>query len=1014
VSAEAVEVDPFGTAALRAGVLAAWADSPTRFREDANAEEDLRLGGYADTWFVELAQNAADAARAAAVPGRLRVAAVDGELWVANTGAPLGGEGVAALASLRASAKRDDPGSVGRFGVGFSAVLALSDAPRVVGTTGGVAFSATATADAVRELPGPAAELARRDGQLPVLRLVWPTGPEEPPVPAGYATEVRLPLRPGVDPEALLAAAAAGAPDLLLALPDLVEIALDDPERGASVLRRVEFGHVEATLPAESRSVSSTAPRCEVVAVGERRWLLARGAVAGTVDVATEQRGRHVRSLCWALPLTADGHPDPLTDDVLHAPTATAERLSLPARLIADVPLDPDRRRVRPGPGTDAVLRAAATTYLDLVAALAPAARLALVPPSGFPRSEPDGLLHALILDALRATPWLPAATGVEVAPARATVLDLPAPELPDLLADLVPGLLEPLPAEWWGGLPAELGVHRLGAAELADLLLGLERPPGWWRAVYAALEPAVDLVPRLLDELRGLPVPLADGRTVAGPASVLLPSDAEAGRLGALALPGLHVAAPQAVHPLLVRLGATPAGPAALLDHPALRDAVERSVDDADAGLDRVPLAEAVLGLVGELGPGGAAGRNWLAALALTDDDGDPARADELMLADAALRPLLADDAPLAVLGPEWERRAARDVLVAVGIVDGFTVVADDDPCAHDLDDVDRWMDEVARPDGQEGPPEVVDAVRDLDLVSGDAWPAALALLAAERDTRAAVLAPGSYPAWWLARHVRLHGHRPGHWRLPSAVDLAALYDPLPGAAGGEGDVSALSAAAEGAGVHLAQVGADDAVLAAVGVRATLAVVDARDAADLLARLADPHRHPDAALVLAAHAALAEAVDDGRLDPADLDPPRRVRALDGTVADAGDAAVLDLPWLAPVLAPAEVVAGGDPRTLADLLDLPLASEMVDADVPDGGRPVPWSALPEVVVTCHTLGVPVPAGELRCHERLEVLLHRPVTARRHVPTWRDADGRWHGDDPVRALLAVLAASSDPA
>ena len=49
--------DPFGTAALRASVLAAWGDSPTRFREDANAEEDLRLGGYADTWFVELAQN---------------------------------------------------------------------------------------------------------------------------------------------------------------------------------------------------------------------------------------------------------------------------------------------------------------------------------------------------------------------------------------------------------------------------------------------------------------------------------------------------------------------------------------------------------------------------------------------------------------------------------------------------------------------------------------------------------------------------------------------------------------------------------------------------------------------------------------------------------------------------------------------------------------------------------------------------------------------------------------------
>ena len=37
--------DPFGTAALRAVVLDAWAASPARFREDANAEEALAIGG---------------------------------------------------------------------------------------------------------------------------------------------------------------------------------------------------------------------------------------------------------------------------------------------------------------------------------------------------------------------------------------------------------------------------------------------------------------------------------------------------------------------------------------------------------------------------------------------------------------------------------------------------------------------------------------------------------------------------------------------------------------------------------------------------------------------------------------------------------------------------------------------------------------------------------------------------------------------------------------------------------
>src|SRR3982751_4324498 len=129
--------DPFGTARIRRRVLAAWSADPARFREDANAEEDLRLGGYRDRLLVELAQNASDAAGSA--PGVLRITLVDGELRAANTGAPLTAAGVAALASLRASAKES---GVGQFGVGFAAVLAVSDAPRVVSVSGGAEVSA--------------------------------------------------------------------------------------------------------------------------------------------------------------------------------------------------------------------------------------------------------------------------------------------------------------------------------------------------------------------------------------------------------------------------------------------------------------------------------------------------------------------------------------------------------------------------------------------------------------------------------------------------------------------------------------------------------------------------------------------------------------------------------------------------------------------------------------------------------------------------------------------------------
>lgn len=163
--------DPFDTARRRDAVLRAWASSATRFREDANAEEDLVVGGYADRVLLELAQNAADAAARAGVPGELRLRYADGVLTAANTGAPLDVGGVDGLTSLRASSKRDGD-TVGRFGVGFAAVLAVSDEPEVRSRAGGVHFSAAATRALVDELGGAAAdESARRGGRVPVLRL---------------------------------------------------------------------------------------------------------------------------------------------------------------------------------------------------------------------------------------------------------------------------------------------------------------------------------------------------------------------------------------------------------------------------------------------------------------------------------------------------------------------------------------------------------------------------------------------------------------------------------------------------------------------------------------------------------------------------------------------------------------------------------------------------------------------------------------------------------------------------
>jgi len=208
--------------------------------------------------------------------------------------------------------------------------------------------------------------------------------------------------------------------------------------------------------------------------------------------------------------------------------------------------------------------------------------------------------------------------------------------------------------------------------------------------------------------------------------------------------------------------------------------------------------------------------------------------------------------------------------------------------------------------------------------------------------------------------------------------VQLAGLYDPAP-----------------------AELPAD--LLAAAGVRAALEVGDAADATDLLDRLADPARAPTPAVVHAAHAALAAAVLAGKVDPADVDPPQRVRARTGTVVNAEHAAVLDAPWLAAVRGADELVTGGDAPALAELLDLPLASEDTSGEVVGPGRPAAWEDLVEVVAACAAVGLPVPEGEVMLHDVLQVRVAGTV---HEVPWWVTGRGIVHAADPLRALLGT--------
>ncbi|MEU3772258.1 molecular chaperone Hsp90 [Streptomyces sp. NPDC032472] len=941
--------DPFGTARLRRGVLDSWGAGPARFREDANAEEDLALGGYRDRLVVELAQNAADAAARAQAPGRLRLTLhTDGDgravLAAANTGAPLDATGVESLSTLRASAKRESTASgdtVGRFGVGFAAVLAVSDEPAVLGRHGGVRWSLAEArelaAEAARHSPGLGDELRRRDGHVPLLRLPLPA---EGTAPEGYDTVVVLPLRDAAA-EDLAARLLAGIDDaLLLTLPGLHEIVIDTPAEGTRTLRRGADG--PHTVIEDSRGQT-------------RRWATVRhsGPIepALLADRPVEERLRPTWTVSWAVPVDAEGAPvRPDTAPVVHAPTPTDEPLGIPALLIATLPLDTARRHPAPGPLTDFLVERAADAYAELLGSWEPVstALVDLVPgPLG--KGLLDGALRTAVLQRLPRTAFLaPAVAPAEDEQERAALRPFEAEVVEGAGADTVRVLAEVLPTLLPAGLERRpelrtLGVGRLPLGDAIERIAGIERTPEWWHRLYDTLA-GVDP-----DRLSGLPVPLADGRTTIGPRHVLLPGADTPKDLARL---GLKVAHPDAAHPLLERLGALPATPRAVLTTPQVRAAVAGSLDAGEVWDEDAPdadeLAEIVLGLVrdADLSPGD---EPWLGALALPDEDGELAPAGELLLPGSPLASVIRED-EVPYVDAELAARWGAQPLTACGVLATFQLVRatdvvldpdeleprDTDFAEPDdvglLDAVDVWCEDVLDqlPDSPLPPVATeITAVRDLDLVDDDCWPQALAMLA-QPPLRDALIQPvrvllpdgttqsvRPYTAWWLRDHPVLDGRRPAGLR----------------AAGGDPLLAGLYTSADATGFE------DEQVLRALGVRTTVAALldEPGGAAELLGRLADPDREVTDRQLHALYGALAD------LDPEQVTLPDELRAVvDGRirVVDAADAVIADAPDLLPLTAglPLLPVAPARAADLADLLQVRRLSETVPAQVSTPGE----------------------------------------------------------------------------
>lgn len=1110
--------DPFGTAALRRAVTEAWLASPTRFREDANSEEDHARGYYRDRVVVELAQNAADAAARAGAPGRLTLrlervgrgggepdggesagrgsddgaagagavpggGAADAAAWrlvAANTGAPLDAEGVASLASLRASSKvaragdaggsgdgggfgdgggsgdaggSGDggdrapagggagagavPGVVGRFGVGFAAVRSVSDEVVVRSRTGGVRFSlATMRAElgavsgagpvpeagagaerlrsdsdfgplsradhetghlaSDRSVNGPisgqrtevspdlqrlteagpeqrtepsrspqqptdlAHEVAARGSALPVLRLPYPapaTTPDEPD------TVVELVLRDAGAVAAVRAQLAALDDALLLALPALDEVVIED-----------DFAGQPGSDPADAGT-------SRVLRDVGSRWRVHRaGRVLAPDDTLPSEARRTDWSVLWALPTTGSA----AESATLHAPTPTDVRLTFPALLIGSFPVDPGRRGVLPGPTTDSIAAAAGRAYAAFLGGFGADRDVLGLVPTGLPAGDVDAAIRASADDALRDTPLLrlgaPPAPAPEapapdaaprVAPRDAAFLAGPLGEDATLVRALAPGspaALVTVPVRY------QALVRSLGAepVDLADLVEALPPEPGAVRTALDALAAHAG-EPTVLEAVAGAPLPLADGRVTRGARGTML---LDAPHLAGLArVLGVRVVHPDAAHPVLERAGASPTTPRGLLGDAVVRStalaAAEDVLDDGDADLlGRTLSAPPASGPGSVAGPGygedpgGTAEPTsagtvaavlelvrltvadtgpqelpfWLGELPVVADD------DVVPLREAALPGTwAAENLDLALVRTDVVDRWGRETLAAAGARADLSVYRVADVVTADGDDADHGPDDPAGwlPDWDEYLEHLADelgtgvwvgdaeAVPDLDALrepedagpdEPDALAAALGRIAADPGLRRAVLTPvrspdaadreaASYTAWFLRRRLG----------APFALGDTPL---LPSAPHGTEEL-------------------DDGLLAALGGFHNLVDLPGRYWPAVLERLPEPHedgaRHLPvdvARAVWTGLAALARADDAPAVNPARLPAlgPAGV-----TVESTDDLAVAGSPrWaqLGPVVpAPADVA-----ESLAELLDLPYEGDAEVAPDAPGER----------------------------------------------------------------------------
>lgn len=328
--------------------LKSWEYKPEWIEEQAHIEQAIAEGGYGHRQVYELVQNGADA-MVNRSGGRIEVILTATHLYCANEGDPIDGSGLEALLGSNMSRKRGD--EIGRFGLGFKSVLAVTDRPEFFSRPVSLRFSNEYSSRLIHaQVP------ESRRLPLPILRLGEPLDPSSEAAADPIldelmkwsVTTVRLTRDPQRDTSWLADDLTEFPAEFLLFARHVNELILDNRATGVKRTIVVKPGDEQVRLVEGQR---------------DQAWRVFRRVVEPTPEARKDAGARAERDqlpVDWAVPMTGSSGVGKFW-----AFFPTTFETTLSGILNAPWKTNPDRENLLFGPFNEYLLQVAAGLVVE-------------------------------------------------------------------------------------------------------------------------------------------------------------------------------------------------------------------------------------------------------------------------------------------------------------------------------------------------------------------------------------------------------------------------------------------------------------------------------------------------------------------------------------------------------------------------------------------------------------------------------------------------------------------------